>query len=83
MKLTYACIRTSAHLLLSKLPVHRLSGPPGNAQLCSDLLPHLVLDSNMGVSLSSERRMKVRQKVLADVGSNKGTDNQNEEVCAS
>jgi hypothetical protein len=74
------CSRTRAHILLSKLPVHRLSGPPGNAHLCRDLLPHLVLESNMGVSLSSERRIQVRQKVLADMVSNKGTDGQNEVV---
>ena len=58
VKLEYWRIRTRAHLLLPELPVHRLGGPPGNAHLCSNLLPHFVFETSAKVSIVLEYKRR-------------------------
>lgn len=94
VKLKHRRICTRAHLLLSQLPVHRFGGPPGNAHLCSNLLPHLVLESNTRVSIdffgvycAETRRVRVRECAGVHLkpkmwAQNEGTDDQNEAVWA-
>ena len=70
VKLKYWRICTRAHLLLSQLPVHRLGGPPGNAHLCSNFLPHLILETSVKVStvLENARRNASHARVADGAG---------------